>query len=693
MRPAVARGGGWAGQIPAGGGGGARGGARMAGAAKGAPEEAGEPKEKKTAAPKPPKGRGAKPPKGSRTPVLVRAAQAAKSAKSAAKSCWGALANVPPRWAAGAALAVLLAAFGAYIQSTSYGKFYTDMGVYSLYDFQFDAFLERTPGTVIVEAYVPGMQAQQFSMHFGSAKVYNDAMGKSEIPVTYVKMNLRDAMRTRINLLGDGLFDTYQINQAMGGTDVKLFALTDTDPGWTGTLKTAPRRKTNIVTILRSYFRFFGWPRHNGGKYVRPLRCHNDWISIATAARQAHLPRYVQSTVPGIQDILRDSNFTVPVLFLDPDAPDGNDKIKRLYAQHSEELWDQTFYIVQDLLTVVEAAFDIGEPSFAMMLPEILRNPHEDSFPTLSLSDDVDNLEDNLKKHYISNLFNLVGRLDARTVGRYMSRLKPIGPFIKEVRLYSRSAKASENFAELVQILSPLAKKYRDHAFHVAPIDDDIIHVPMEEYNFPANEKFEGEDLISELRVGITYHGVRPEPQPDQRFTMRTETTVENIAKFIEEVGQGRHKAKYKSQPKANLAEDGRPQMVVGDTFKELVLESDKDVFILFYSVYTNECMQALALWERLAAKRMPGILFATFDVKENEFPDEALRSYLLMAAYDKETTLEGHGGGKGLPGMIYYKRNARDDPALYSGPHNLEELEEFAKTAFANPAKPVRST
>jgi len=41
---------------------------------------------------------------------------------------------------------------------------------------------------------------------------------------------------------------------------------------------------------------------------------------------------------------------------------------------------------------------------------------------------------------------------------------------------------------------------------------------------------------------------------------------------------------------------------------------------------------------------------------------------------------------------MIYYKKNAAHDPALYSGPHDMEELEDFVKQALANPVKPGKS-
>ena len=146
-----------------------------------------------------------------------------------------ALADVPRQHLAGTFLALLLAALLAYIKSTAYGTFHTDIGpVYSLWDYQFDAFLERTPGTVVVNAFVPGMHASQASMYFVSAPEHllqlEATEGKSDVPVTFAKINMQDAMRARIHLLGEGLFDTHQIGQAMGDSEYKMFVFTDVDP-------------------------------------------------------------------------------------------------------------------------------------------------------------------------------------------------------------------------------------------------------------------------------------------------------------------------------------------------------------------------------------------------------------------------------------------------------------------------------
>merc|ERR1712078_549311 len=97
----------------------------------------------------------------------------------------------------------------------------------------------------------------------------------------------------------------------------------------------------------------------------------------------------------------------------------------------------------------------------------------------------------------------------------------------------------NEGFAEIVQMLSPLAAKYNQHLFHVFPMDERTMKAPREHYNFDETEEFRGDDKWSELRVGITYHGIRPPPTTDSRFTMRKPVTAESLATFIEEVEGG----------------------------------------------------------------------------------------------------------------------------------------------------------
>ena len=46
----------------------------------------------------------------------------------------------------------------------------------------------------------------------------------------------------------------------------------------------------------------------------------------------------------------------------------------------------------------------------------------------------------------------------------------------------------------------------------------------------------------------------------------------------------------------------------------------------------------------------------------------------------------------KAIPAMVYFKKGAKNDPALYSGPQNDKEIEEFTKNALANPAKQLSS-
>merc|ERR1712182_38545 len=230
-------------------------------------------------------------------------------------------------------------------------------------------------------------------------------------------------------------------------------------------------------------------------------------------------------------------------------------------------------------------------------------------------------------------------RIQRTNQGKMMGRTRPGRPYIREVQIFSRSAMGpddhnpdltNEGFAEIVQMLSPLAAKYNQHLFHVFLMDERTMKAPREHYNFDETEEFRGDDKWSELRVGITYHGIRPPPTTDSRFTMRKPVTAESLATFIEEVEEGgRHQAKYKSQDIPPLAEAGRTQVVVCESFKEM------------------------AVWERMAAKRLPGVVFATFDIRENDYPDEALKAHGLIAAYDLETMSPETGDiGKAIPAM-----------------------------------------
>ena len=637
---------------------------------------------------------------------MARVAGAARAVPQQAAQLRSALAGVSRQHLAGAFLALLLAALLAYIKSTAYGTFHADLGpVYHLWDYQFDAFLERTPGTVVVNAFVPGMSASQASMYFASAPkhllTYEAREGKSDEPLTFAKINMQDAMRARINLLGEGLFDTHQINQAMGGSDYKMFVFTDVDPDWVGPPEAAPRRKTSLLTKFRSYFSCLGLPRALGGKYVKPLYSNIHWEDVVPAAVRAHRPRYDRVDVSELQDLVRDSNDPVAAMFVDPDAPDGSMGYKQLLRSFADKYHDTQFYLVEENLVATADAFDISEPTFALILSEVLRNPHEQTYRLLSLSEDVD--QDKMSEHYMSSMHPLVARIQRTNQGKMMGRTRPVGPYIREVQIFSRSAMGpddhnpdltNEGFAEIVQMLSPLAAKYNQHLFHVFPMDERTMKAPREHYNFDETEEFRGDDKWSELRVGITYHGIRPPPTTDSRFTMRKPVTAESLATFIEEVEEGgRHQAKYKSQDIPPLAEAGRTQVVVCDSFKEQVIESKKDVFVLFHTIYDKQSFKAMAVWERMAAKRLPGVVFATFDIRENDYPDEALKAHGLIAAYDLETMSPETGDiGKAIPAMVYFKKRAKNEPALYSGPQNDEEIEEFTKGALANPAKQLSS-
>merc|ERR1712118_210675 len=65
----------------------------------------------------------------------------------------------------------------------------------------------------------------------------------------------------------------------------------------------------------------------------------------------------------------------------------------------------------------------------ALILSEVLRNPHEQTYRLLSLSEDVD--QDKMSEHYMSSMHPLVARIQRTNQGKMMGRTRPIGPYIR----------------------------------------------------------------------------------------------------------------------------------------------------------------------------------------------------------------------------------------------------------------------
>ena len=77
---------------------------------------------------------------------------------------------------------------------------------------------------------------------------------------------------------------------------------------------------------------------------------------------------------------------------------------------------------------------------------------------------------------------------------------------------------------------------------------------------------------------------------------------------------------------------------IVGKNFNDVVLNSDKDVFVKYYAPWCGHCKKLAPIWEELANefKDVPGLVIGKFDATANEVDGLEIRGYPTLKFYPK---------------------------------------------------------
>lgn len=135
--------------------------------------------------------------------------------------------------------------------------------------------------------------------------------------------------------------------------------------------------------------------------------------------------------------------------------------------------------------------------------------------------------------------------------------------------------------------------------------------------------------------------------------------TTANIKTFIDEFKEGKLTPFLKSEEVP--AENNEPvKVIVGKTFKDIVLDETKDVFLEVYAPWCGHCKTLAPIWEELATglKGISNIVIAKLDGTANEVDGLEVQ---------------------GFPTLKFYPAGS-STAVDYSGERNLEELEAFIK-------------
>ena len=148
-----------------------------------------------------------------------------------------------------------------------------------------------------------------------------------------------------------------------------------------------------------------------------------------------------------------------------------------------------------------------------------------------------------------------------------------------------------------------------------------------------------------------------------KKYKMETEIDDKNILQFIYDWEKGNLKLYYKSEkePKNN---NGNIIEIVGDNFKDKVINNSNDVIVLFYSLNCIHCKVLLPKYETIAKKikeRNNNIFFCKINMAENEVENEDIPSFPCIKLYPRNNRDKGgieYIGDRSIEDMITFIKN-----------------------------------
>ncbi|KAL2833232.1 thioredoxin-like domain-containing protein [Aspergillus cavernicola] len=146
-------------------------------------------------------------------------------------------------------------------------------------------------------------------------------------------------------------------------------------------------------------------------------------------------------------------------------------------------------------------------------------------------------------------------------------------------------------------------------------------------------------------------------------YDQSKEFSAKDIGKFIQDVLNGQVEPSIKSEPIPETQE-GPVAVVVAHSYKDIVIENDKDVLVEFYAPWCGHCKALAPKYDELAA------LYAS---------NEDFNSKVTIAKIDA-TTNDVPDSITGFPTIKLFPAGSKDAPVEYSGSRTIEDLANFVK-------------
>eukprot|EP00606_Chrysophyceae_sp_TOSAG23-5_P000967 GSChrysophyteH2.ASY1.ANO1.354.1 assembled CDS len=203
-------------------------------------------------------------------------------------------------------------------------------------------------------------------------------------------------------------------------------------------------------------------------------------------------------------------------------------------------------------------------------------------------------------------------------------------------------------------------------------------HAPTVEAFTTAGKALRGQTLMINVQESQTrvaeYFGLKPSDFPAcvfadmssskgmKKFPMSGDVTdAANIESFLTKAMAGELTPTLKSEEASPEDTAGDVIVVKGTTFKELVLDNDKDVMVEFYAPWCGHCKSLAPEYEELGAALAghPNVVIAKMDSTANEIDVDGVDV-------------------KGFPTLMFFKGNKKPVPMKYEEGRTKDEILAF---------------
>jgi len=213
--------------------------------------------------------------------------------------------------------------------------------------------------------------------------------------------------------------------------------------------------------------------------------------------------------------------------------------------------------------------------------------------------------------------------------------------------------KNSEHTSKLDQIFTNVAKKLKGRIQSVITDIKEGLESRLAEYIGVTSK-----DLPS-IRIADTRSDLA-------KFNMEGEITEESILNFVQDWESGKLGAHYKSDPIPETQE-GDVVVVVGKSFKDIVLDETKDVLVEFYAPWCGHCKKLVPIYDELAKnlKHNKNLVIAKVDSTANEVESVHI---------------------KGFPTIKFFKGGKDKTPIDFDGDRTVEGFTKWLETHVHTP-------